>query len=209
MKYSQLFSIIDNAGWSCETAANRLGVSHMTLRRWRAKPPKEQLPKMYARSFAPVFNELASEGGASAGSVARAVGESNAEPFRQTLKRLGFPDDLMSRKSGGRTALIDGLSKVGDSKERKETVDRSKPKLASFRALGSEWKERISAMSMVIRSGDLLATDKLVAYGALFYLLMPMDLIPDTIPAIGLLDDFAVLGIALWFYKKRFPHLFA
>ena len=47
-----------------------------------------------------------------------------------------------------------------------------------------------------------------VAFGALFYLICPFDLIPDAIPVIGYADDFIVLGIAVLYYRKRFPHLF-
>ncbi|MDE2313589.1 MAG: DUF1232 domain-containing protein [Elusimicrobia bacterium] len=56
----------------------------------------------------------------------------------------------------------------------------------------------------VIRSPQLTLTDKLVAYGALFYLITPFDLIPDTIPGIGYLDDFAILSLALLYYERRF-----
>lgn len=58
-------------------------------------------------------------------------------------------------------------------------------------------------MLEVIRSKDLTLADKLVAYGALFYLITPMDFIPDAIPVVGYLDDFAVLGLALAYYAHR------
>jgi uncharacterized membrane protein YkvA (DUF1232 family) len=59
----------------------------------------------------------------------------------------------------------------------------------------------------VVKSSKLSHVDKLVAYGALFYLLTPMDLIPDHIPVLGLVDDFGVLGFALTYYTKRCPEI--
>ena len=38
---------------------------------------------------------------------------------------------------------------------------------------------------------------------AVLYLLMPIDLIPDTIPILGLTDDFAIIGLILS-YADRF-----
>ena len=55
----------------------------------------------------------------------------------------------------------------------------------------------------MIGSEKISILDKFVAYGALFYLVMVFDLIPDTVPVFGLLDDFAILGIATAYYVKR------
>jgi len=44
---------------------------------------------------------------------------------------------------------------------------------------------------------------KVVMVGALVYLLLPLDIIPDYIPIVGVLDDFAVLGLILS-YADRF-----
>ncbi len=38
---------------------------------------------------------------------------------------------------------------------------------------------------------------KSVVYGALGYLILPADLVPDIIPAVGFTDDFAVIAAAL------------
>ena len=82
-------------------------------------------------------------------------------------------------------------------------VDKQKKKILSFKKLGLEWSERISILTGVIASKKLSALDKFMAYGALFYLVMVFDLIPDTVPVFGMLDDFAILGIAATYYLKR------
>jgi uncharacterized membrane protein YkvA (DUF1232 family) len=46
-----------------------------------------------------------------------------------------------------------------------------------------------------------------VAYGALFYLILPFDLIPDSIPVFGYVDDFGILGFAVAYYARKFPEL--
>ncbi len=63
-------------------------------------------------------------------------------------------------------------------------------------------------LTHAIRSKKLSLADKLVAYGGLFYLILPFDLIPDSIPVFGYVDDFGILGFASAYYFKRFPGLF-
>lgn len=199
---------LEQAGLSPEQAAKRLGVSHMTLRRWQAAPGDTVLSSKYERGFRPAIESLVAEGLIGRNSpAARSLVEDRKVSFQAILRTLGFPENFLDAGPHDRRVMLNGLSKVGADSERKNEVDRSTKKIASFARLGNEWKERINGLLAVIRSKDLIVTDKFVAYGALFYLLMPFDLIPDTIPVIGLLDDFAFLGIALWFYKKRFPTL--
>ena len=163
---------------------------------------------MYERAFRPVFDDFIAQGLMGEDSpAARSSAESRKNSFQAILKNLGFPENFLKSGFQDSRAMLDGLSKVGNDAKRKSEVDRRKKKIASFGRIGEEWKERTGGLLAVIRSKDLIAADKFVAYGALFYLLMPLDLIPDSIPVIGLLDDFSVLGIALWFYRDRFPKL--
>ena len=50
-----------------------------------------------------------------------------------------------------------------------------------------------------LQSGNLSLKDKAIIYGALGYFILPIDLIPDWIPVIGLSDDFWTLMYA---YKR-------
>jgi len=53
-----------------------------------------------------------------------------------------------------------------------------------------------------VRSKKIGLMGKIIAYGSLFYLLDPLDLIPDNIIGFGLIDDFAILGIAAIYCGK-------
>lgn len=209
MTYREFFALLDETGLSPERAAKRLGVSNMTLRRWRSRPGRQKLSAVHERAFAPVFEEWAADGTLSPrGKAAVPVGRSRESSFRSVLTSLGFPADVFAAGPGDEQALLAGLSKVGDDPARRRRIDRGSDKLAAFGAMGREWKERVFGLLHVVRSNELLTSEKLVAYGALFYLLTPLDLIPDTVPAVGLLDDFALLGLALLFYRGRFPKVF-
>ncbi len=52
-----------------------------------------------------------------------------------------------------------------------------------------------------------IALGVLVAVGLLLYLRSPVDLLPDRMGAVGLLDDLAALGVGLWWFWKRFPRI--
>ena len=58
----------------------------------------------------------------------------------------------------------------------------------------------------VIKSKKLSSVDKLAAYGALFYLITVIDLIPDTVPFFGLMDDLTIMGLVSAYYLKRFKN---
>jgi uncharacterized membrane protein YkvA (DUF1232 family) len=64
-------------------------------------------------------------------------------------------------------------------------MSRAKPKLSWFRALTRYYRDP---------SASLLG--KLVAFFALIYAVMPIDLIPDVVPVFGWLDDIGVMGLA-------------
>src|SRR5688572_29126032 len=52
-------------------------------------------------------------------------------------------------------------------------------------------------------SGKVSGTEKLILLAALLYLISPIDLIPDTIPVIGWLDDLGVAGMVLDYVLQR------
>ncbi len=72
------------------------------------------------------------------------------------------------------------------------------------RRFGSKIKFLREAVSLFF-----CATDKdtpiqarVVAFTALAYFVMPLDVIPDTIPVAGMVDDAAVIALAMWVLEK-------
>jgi uncharacterized membrane protein YkvA (DUF1232 family) len=209
MRYRQLLSILEKTGTSPEKAAVELGVSGMTLRRWRAKGPGAELPEMYRRAFEPLLRRLIGEGRVHPEDpdVASAFATMD-DPFQKTLLGLGITHEILRDGDKDHGTVTMGLARIGEDPNRQGQVKRSTKMLERFKAMGVEWQSRIGDLTFVLKSEELTALDKLVAFGALFYLITPFDLIPDAIPVFGLVDDFIVLGIAVLYYRARFPHLF-
>lgn len=209
MRYSQALSLLDKSGRSPERAARELGVSGMTLRRWRDRPPQEELPELYRLAFVPLLRRLIGEGVLHPQDADAAAAFVQAdEPFQKTLREAGITSEALSAPEKSRESVAKGLAAIGRSENRQRQVRESSGMLSQFQTLGQEWKQRIADLTLALGSEELTALDKLVAFGALFYLITPFDLIPDAIPVIGLSDDFIVLGIAALYYRSRFPHLF-
>jgi uncharacterized membrane protein YkvA (DUF1232 family) len=210
MRYAQLLSILDEAELSPEQAAAELGVSGMTLRRWRAKAPGAELPEMYRRAFEPLLRRLIGEGRVHPEdpNIASAFAGKD-DSFQKTLFELGITHAILEKGAKDENGtVLRGIARIGEDENRQAQVKRSGKMMARFKAMGSEWKGRIDDLTLALKSDQLTALDKLVAFGALFYLITPFDLIPDAIPVFGLLDDFVILGLAVMYYRKRFPHLF-
>ncbi len=63
--------------------------------------------------------------------------------------------------------------------------------------LGKELTEKTLWFYYTAQDPNVPAKAKAIIYGALGYLIMPIDLIPDTLPALGYSDDMSVLLAAL------------
>ena len=51
----------------------------------------------------------------------------------------------------------------------------------------------VLVLCFILKSPDISARDKGLIYGALGYFILPLDLIPDAIPAAGFTDDIAAI----------------
>jgi len=211
MNYQHLFKIQEEAGLSPEAFAKRLGVSGMTLRRWREKPEKEEIPLLYRSSLEKVLPQMVQEGLLSP--------KSESVLAFLDLSRIDWPtgcvfENLGIERPDGTTVLSNeegwvlGLSQIGSQETKRELVDGQHTAIKGFAKMGKEWKRRISTLFLVVKSRRLTVMQKLVAYGAFFYLIHPWDFIPDHLPVFGLFDDYAVLGLAAMYYLKNYPNLF-
>jgi uncharacterized membrane protein YkvA (DUF1232 family) len=195
---------------SPEQLGKRLGISGMTVRRWEEKDPQEKLPLLYEKALHDVVRDLVAENRLSLdSSVVKAFSAEGANlPVMSAGNSLGITQNMLKLAERNPKTLMETLSGLGSSESKKAEVDHSKKKILSFKKMGQEWATRITSLMKILESKELHNFDKLVAYGALFYLICPFDLIPDWIPVFGYMDDFIVLGFAAAYYVKRFPYLF-
>ncbi|HTC20105.1 MAG TPA: DUF1232 domain-containing protein [bacterium] len=195
---------------SPEQMAKRLGISNMTIRRWMEKKSGEALPAIYEKSVWDAVYQMVAEGMLLPGStfVQKAVKESQKLYFSAAMKSLGFKGPSRKSPRFSMRSVMEGLSQIGAKEGHQSEVEKHRKKILSFVRLGQDWKQRISTLIKVVSSTRLSGKDKLVAYGALFYLLCPLDLIPDNVPVFGLMDDYCVLGFAASHYAEKYKILF-
>ena len=70
-------------------------------------------------------------------------------------------------------------------------------------AKDTELVKRAKQLWDYFHSGKASTTEKAIVIAVLFYLVSPVDLVPDMIPIAGLLDDVTIAGIALDYILKR------
>jgi uncharacterized membrane protein YkvA (DUF1232 family) len=212
MRYGQLIILLNESGLSPERLSSRLHISNLTYRRWPKRPKQDEIPKSYDRAIAGGIYQLLSEGQLRHDSKAVATFmESNLpEFFAAATEQFNLPADLLSNRviaHQDKMAMV--LSHIGNNDGIRRRVDGGAALIQKFTLWGAEWKDRITLLQRVVRDKKLSLVDKLVAYGAFFYLILPMDLIPDSVPVFGYVDDFGVLGFAAAYYIKKYPDLAA
>jgi len=209
MKYGQVVGLLNEAGLSPEDLAQWVSVSNSTYRRWLKAPSSDEFPQEYEASVAAGIYKLLDNKSLSYDSarVNKFVEGNMPEFFQAAVGRLNSTGDLFSENSTHQDKITAVLSNLGNSSKIRSQVDKSSKKILKFAEWGAAWKFRIKLLTKVVASKELSLVDRLVAYGALFYLILPFDLIPDSIPVFGYVDDFGILGFATAYYVKRFPQI--
>jgi|SRR5579884_1967837 uncharacterized membrane protein YkvA (DUF1232 family) len=204
MQNSHVLALLEEARLSPEALGAAIGVSGMTVRRW-LKRPKQPVPRVYLAAIRDACYALISQGRlrAESATVRTLLARTLSNEYHAALCNLGLPQGFDTRHAMSQDDVLLGLSRIGTQSQKQHDVDGNRRKIFSFKKLGREWSQRIGALWQVIRSKKIGRLEKAVAYGALFYLLTPIDFIPDHIPFFGLLDDFGVLGIAAAYYSRR------
>ena len=212
MQYHQLVRMLKETGLSPEKLSGYLDISNLTYRRWLKRPPHDEIPKEYNRNIAGGIYKLLSEGKLSHDSkiVSQFFENNMPEFFGAAVEQFHIPKDLLTNCTANHQDKVTNvLLHIGNNAGIRHRVDTSFSAIRKFTSWGSEWKKRITIMTKVVRSKELSLVDKLVAYGALFYLILPFDLIPDSIPVFGYVDDFGILGFAMAYYIRKYPELFS
>lgn len=199
MTNSHLLILLQEAKMSPEALAGHMGVSNMTIRRLLEKPPQTQLSKLHRNALAGAIYKFIAKGIIAPESklTAEVVKQHIPAYFDAAAKLLDIPKDF--NLSGGhlnQERLIFWLSEMGSNKKKEIEVDDNLKKISQFKRWGKEWSFRICTLLDAVRSKKYSLSKRFVAYGALFYLICPFDLIPDAIPVIGYMDDFLILGLA-------------
>jgi uncharacterized membrane protein YkvA (DUF1232 family) len=185
-------------------------MSGMTLRRLLKRPGTDPVPEAYLPLMRQGVYALIIEGKLAPHSAIakQVVSDTPSQSFEAAIHALGFRKDVMQLAASYPEQMLIGLSEIGANPERQGEVRKGGRQFSRFLRMGADWAQRVSALRRVVASRALSPLEKLAAYGALFYLITVFDLIPDTIPMFGMLDDFAILGIVAAYYVRKFPHLF-
>ena len=194
---------------SFEEIAPIFGISNMTLRRWGKSKKDALLSKSRQAVIREGVYQLLIDGRVKSDSknVEAILKDMPSKSFESAIKSLGV-DDLMGGENlahQDRLAMV--LAQIGHNSAHMSEVKKQQSNIIKFKKFGKSWSNYITTLIRVIRSREIHPLDKFVAYGALFYLIWPFDLIPDSIPIIGYLDDFAFLAVASAYYAKKYPNL--
>ncbi|WP_168196403.1 YkvA family protein [Bdellovibrio sp. NC01] len=207
MKVQQISKLIKDTGLSPERLAVYFQVSNMTLRRWLKKPVGYKIPAQYETNLhqgvltlvkngmLPKENEI----------VLESYDFMQSLSTKNSFTMMDLTMEQFEKTSQDEEGTVDLCLKLGQKDESLAYVQQNEEKLREYEQKGSSIGEKVSTLWKVLNGSDVQRTNKYVAIGALFYLLFPFDFIPDAIPAVGFLDDIAVLGVAVDYYLKLKP----
>ena len=204
MTYSHLLSVLESSGHSPERLAKALGVSNMTIRRWRELPRSKKLSKNHECLVSHGLYQLIVDGHLQLNSpdVDALLRSAQDLPIAALMKNMGISTSHLNANLAPQDSVTEVLGRLGLSTQNRNKVDHDLRAIERFKDFGRDWPRLIQSLLNIVRSTRLTPLQKLVAYGALFYLICPIDLIPDHIPVFGYADDFAVLSMAVSYYGR-------
>ncbi len=206
MTYAELKACLKQTNLSPEALAPYFSVSNMTFRRWEKKRA-QKIDSRYENDIINGLFRLVADGHLSMDSESfqSLVGKNyqSSAYFDSVLKTLGISEAISSQENF-EERISDCLYEIGGKAERGQYVDSRLIDAASkyVSRMGKEFVSRMTSLVKIVQSSEIRKEHKIIAYGALFYLFMPFDFSPDHIPIFGLMDDFAVLGFAVAYYKN-------
>ena len=82
---------------------------------------------------------------------------------------------------------------------------RGTTRRARWRARAVTWRRQLTVFALAARDPRVPRMARLLALMAVAYALSPIDLVPDFIPLLGLLDDLVLVPLLLWLAYRRIP----
>ena len=209
MKLSEVISLLNETNFSPEKITEYISISNSTYRRWLKSDPKSKIPEEYEQNVADGIYKLLIDGFLSYDSTLVNNFLNNHLPkfFQASIGQLNYSEDLFSKDANHQDKIIAILAHLGNSSKVRDRIDNSGDKIKKFLKWGNVWKSNIQFLLDIIKLKSISSLDKLVAYGSLFYLILPFDLIPDQIAVFGYVDDFGIIGFATEYYRKKTPKL--
>ena len=77
--------------------------------------------------------------------------------------------------------------------------------LQYLKCLAKTLKIELHTMWFAVRHSDTPLLAKLVLFGIIIYAITPIDLIPDFIPVLGMIDDVLIIIFGLWIARRLIP----
>ena len=169
--------------FSPETFAKEAKISGMTVRRWLRRPSAHRIPEKYHATL-----DLVSEDRLTAGVSfdMQSALEQSGSSFEGLIAEL--------EESGKKCQDLDQLEKDTKAKFKDKNI-------------GKELRSQVNLVLKSIVSKRLPLKYKAMCIGAVLYFINPFDLIPDAIPVVGYLDDFAVLTLVVGILGKHAHHV--
>lgn len=181
----------------------------MTLRRWENKNKTEEIPSSLEPGIREGIYRLITQGHLSADSksVTMLLEDTYSLSFEACMKGMGADQALNTTTANNEETTAMVLAQIGHGSQHRKHVDENIAEFSKYKEFGKSWGANITTLLKVIKSEKIELLEKVVAYGALFYLIYPFDLIPDAVPGVGYVDDFTFVSFAVAFCMKRFSDI--
>ncbi|MEK2690685.1 YkvA family protein [Bdellovibrio sp. GT3] len=208
MKISQLSKISKDTGLSPEKLAVYFQVSNMTLRRWLKKGGTVRVPAQYDTNLYQGILTMVKDGVIDKDHecVKEAYEFSQSLFANNSFMMMDLQATQFEQSGANEDGLMDLCLRLGQRDDSLTYVQNNEATLQGLQNKSPSIREKVMTLWNVLKDGDLQKTSKYVAVGAMYYLVFPFDFIPDSVPGVGLLDDYAILSIAVDHYL-RFKNL--
>lgn len=181
---------------SPEALGKDIKISNMTIRRMLRRPPAATLPEKYHLAL----DEHCKR--AQRGSMLTA--ETTASPAGLSDLAVKLLSAHEQNDQGESFApLLEELERSGREVTDMQGLESKVQATMQGGRFDQRFKAHVKTLFAAIRSNKTTIAQRAICAGALLYFINPFDLIPDTLPVIGYLDDFAVFSLVVALLAKN------